>query len=106
MAFFCKGKKFNWSGSWHFTSGDERAYLFIHQTFTGELREVTRVLYCQESIFIIIKKNDYSKAVEITLLCEENLKNFAQLSSVNAKCQRQVTTQKEKYVKLFRIRLV
>ena len=37
------------------------------QTFTGELGEETRVLYCQKSIFIIVK-NDYSKAVESNLL--------------------------------------
>ena len=39
----------------------------LAETLTGELSEVTRVLYCQDSIFIIVK-NDYSKAVESTLL--------------------------------------
>ena len=51
-----------------------RAYQFIHQfkaiadqTFTGELSEVTRLLCCEKSIFVIVTK-DYSKAVESNLL--------------------------------------
>ena len=49
-----------------------------------KLSEVTRVLYCQKSIFIIVK-NDYSKPVESNLLlcvqirseCEEFYSRFS-----------------------------
>ena len=38
-----------------------------NDSLRGELSEVTRVLYCQESRFIVVK-NDYGKALESTLL--------------------------------------
>ena len=47
----------------------------LAETFTDENNEKTRVLYCQESIFIIVK-NDYSTAVDSTLLsCVQILLN-------------------------------
>ena len=84
MAFFYKKQKHIYIEAEvdrHFASGDARAYQFIHQfkpiadqIFTGELSEVTRVLYCQKSIFII-GKNDYSKASAV----ESNLLSCVQI---------------------------
>ena len=77
MTIFTRKKK----RKLHLTSGDARAYQFIHQfkaiadqTFTGELIEVTRALNCQKSIFIIKKKRLQQSCRKLFIIVCPNLK--------------------------------
>ena len=87
MAFFMRKKKtFQFlTGRRHFTSGDARAYLFIHfirtqrQTLHMKTVKLTRILSRK---YIYYRKNDYSKVVKsISLSCVQIWKE--QFRSIN-----------------------
>ena len=86
MAFFMRNKKnhFNSTGRRHFTSGDARAYLFIHfiQTQRQTLHVSVKLTRILSRKYIYYRKNDDSKVVKsISLSCVQIWKE--QFRSIN-----------------------